>query len=282
MATTFVSRLEPSSLEGYERGKPHDEQPLHIPKIFLDAMEVRESVFVNEQKVPLENELDADDARSCHWVVYASVNKTEEEEEEEEVRDDDGSIIQPRKSSARTTPVGTIRVVPFPHEPHPKAGAEYWGGHLSSTDNQDMASSTAAASSTTAAIIGPDQDRETTLHDGREPYLKLGRLAVSKAYRGNGLSTLLVQTVLAWLRSNPSFFDPSITELRFKKTGASTETDIPKWCGLICIHAQKHVVGVWEKWGFVVDQKMGLWWEEGIPHVGMFKRLEFTPTQRRI
>jgi predicted GNAT family N-acyltransferase len=31
-------------------------------------MEVREQVFVKEQNIPLENEFDADDARSCHWV----------------------------------------------------------------------------------------------------------------------------------------------------------------------------------------------------------------------
>ncbi|KAG5983026.1 hypothetical protein E4U55_000922 [Claviceps digitariae] len=277
MATPFISRLEPSSLEGYQRGMPHDEQPPTVPKIFLDAMEVREDVFVKEQHVPLENELDDDDARSCHWVVYASVNKMEEEE----VRDQGGNIIQPRKSSTRTTPIGTIRVVPFPHQPHPKPGGEYWNGQLSSTGNKETARSPAATSST-ALTIGTDRDRATTFHDGREPYLKLGRLAVAKDYRGNGLSTLLVQTALSWLKSNPSFFDPSITELGLANMGASTDTDIPKWGGLVCVHAQEHVVGAYEKWGFAVDHEMGLWWEEGIPHVGMFKRLEFDPKKPRI
>ncbi|KAG5913610.1 hypothetical protein E4U53_004826 [Claviceps sorghi] len=242
-------------------------------------MEVRENVFVKEQAVPLEHEFDADDARSCHWVVYASVNKTVEAE----VRDDGGNIIQPRKSSTRTTPIGTVRLIPFPHEPHPRPGGRYWNGRLSST-GQETASSPAASSSI-AATHGTGRDRATTFHDGREPYVKLGRLAVVKEYRGNGLSALLVRTVLSWLKANPSFFDPSITELGLKQMGASTETDIPKWGGLVCVHAQEQVVEKWERWGFTVDQEMGTWWEEGIPHVGMFKRLElieFIPKELRI
>lgn len=231
-------------------------------------MEVRETVFVKEQEIPLDNELDDDDARSCHWVVYASVNKTEKVE----VRDDDGNIIQPRKSSTRTTPIGTIRLVPFPHEPHPKVGGRYWNGQLVNGKVTDITS--------TAATIG--MDRSTTFHDGREPYVKLGRLAVVKQYRGNGLAALLVQTVLSWLSSNPSFFDPSITEVGLEQIGASTETDIPKWGGLVCVHAQQEVIKAWEKWGFVVDREMGEWWEEGIPHVGMFKRIDFTPKEVRI
>lgn len=272
MGTPFISLLEPSKLEGFERGEPHDEQPQTIPKVFLDAMEVRENVFVKEQNVPLENEHDADDARSCHWVVYASVNKTKETE----VRDDDGNVIQPRKSSTRTTPIGTIRLIPFPHAPHPKVGGTYWNGRLSN----DKEAARSPDITSTAATIGVD--RPTTFHDGKEPYVKLGRLAVVKEYRGNGLSGLLVQTLLSWLKSNPSFFDPSITELGLEHMGASNETDIPKWGGLVCVHAQEQVVGAWEKWGFIVDREMGTWWEEGIPHVGMFKRVEISPKEVRI
>lgn len=47
-----------------------------------------------------------------------------------------------------------------------------------------------------------------------------------------------------------------------------------RWNGLVCVHAQKQVVPFWEKFGFKVDDEMGEWWEEGIPHVGMFNRLE--------
>jgi hypothetical protein len=68
MGTPFVQFLGPSNLEGYNRKRQPSEQPATIPKTFLDAMEVREQVFVKEQNIPLENEFDADDARSCHWV----------------------------------------------------------------------------------------------------------------------------------------------------------------------------------------------------------------------
>ena len=67
-ATPFIAFQGPTNLDGYERkGKP-SEQPASIPQTFLDAMDVREQVFVIEQGVPLENEFDSDDARACHWV----------------------------------------------------------------------------------------------------------------------------------------------------------------------------------------------------------------------
>lgn len=68
MGTPFIQFLGPSNLDGYNRTKASSEQPDSIPKTFLDAMEVREEVFVREQKVPLQNEFDSDDARAYHWV----------------------------------------------------------------------------------------------------------------------------------------------------------------------------------------------------------------------
>jgi hypothetical protein len=68
MGTPFIAFLEPSNLDGYNRKLPPCEQPESIPKTFLDAMEVREEVFVKEQGVPLDNEFDSDDPRACHWV----------------------------------------------------------------------------------------------------------------------------------------------------------------------------------------------------------------------
>lgn len=67
MATPFLSFLGPSDLSKYDRKQGSAEQP-GVPKVFLDAMEVREEVFVKEQGVPIENEYDSDDPRSCHWV----------------------------------------------------------------------------------------------------------------------------------------------------------------------------------------------------------------------
>ncbi|KAJ6789083.1 hypothetical protein PWT90_00385 [Aphanocladium album] len=270
MGTPFVSLVEPSKLEGYKPGSPREEQPAGIPSAFLDVMEVREDVFVEEQGVAVENEFDLDDPRCCHWVAYASVHTTQEHE----VRDETGAVVQPRKSSTRSTPIGTIRLVPFPHGPHPVSGGRYWNNVLEGDQGKPSQTEDAAA-----AFIA---DRPTTYHDGRESYVKIGRLAVQKDFRGNKIAGLLVNTVLAWLKENPSYFDPSITELGLEQVGARRETEIPSWGGLVCVHAQKQVQKVWERWGFKVDEGMGTWWEEGIPHIGMFQRLPIGEKQMKI
>jgi hypothetical protein len=76
MGTPFISFLGPTNLDGYDRKRRPSQQPADIPKTFLDAMEVREQVFVEEQGVPLDNEFDSDDARACHWVCTASLTRT--------------------------------------------------------------------------------------------------------------------------------------------------------------------------------------------------------------
>jgi predicted GNAT family N-acyltransferase len=272
MGTPFIKFLEPSKLDAYVRGKPHGEQRASIPGTFIDAMEVREEVFVKEQGVPLENEFDADDGRACHWVVYASVNKTEEPE----IRAEDGELIQARRSSTRTTPIGTLRLVPFPHDPHPEKGGRYWDGILEGSEDKPQPNNEALLSK--PFII----DRPTTFHDGKEPYVKLGRLAVVKEFRGHRIAGLLVKTALDWLKKNPSFFNLSIKEMGLDNVGAQTERDLPIWNGLICVHAQEHVERAWAKWGFEIDEGMGKWYEEDIPHVGMFQRLEISPQPIRI
>jgi hypothetical protein len=68
MGTPFIQLLQPSNLDEYDRHRLPSEQLGNVPKTFLDAMEVREQAFVIEQGVPLANEFDSDDARSCHWV----------------------------------------------------------------------------------------------------------------------------------------------------------------------------------------------------------------------
>ncbi|KAL7798181.1 acyl-CoA N-acyltransferase [Trichoderma ceciliae] len=264
MGTPFISLLEPSKLEGFQLGVPRETLPPTIPRTFLDAMEVREEVFVKEQGVPEDNEFDADDPRSCHWVIYVSVNKTEAPE----IRNEGGDVVQPRKSSTRSVPVGTIRIVPFPHEPHPKPGGDYWNGVLKGEEEDDTANNEVPS----ARLFV--QDRPTTFHDGKEPYIKLGRLAVTKDYRGNRFAGLLVRNALDWIKANPSFFDPSIRELGLEQMGASTETEAPQWGGLVCVHAQEQVARAWARWGFEIDKGMGKWFEEGIPHVGMFMRLD--------
>ncbi|RDA83792.1 hypothetical protein CP532_4600 [Ophiocordyceps camponoti-leonardi (nom. inval.)] len=228
----LVALLEPCKLEGFRPGAPRHQQPASIPRLFADATEIRQRVFVEEQKVPVENEFDADDSRSCHWVVYVT-------------------------SKEERVPVGTIRLVPFPHDPHPQVGGRYWNGVLEgSTETPPQAG-----------------DRPTSFHDGKEPYVKLGRLAIAKEYRGMGLAGLLVQAALRWMEANPSYFDSIIPK---PCPNLPTLVEMPRWNGLVCAHAQQQAVGAWTKWGFHVDEAMGSWWEEGIAHLGMFQRLRTT------
>ncbi|KAG9236359.1 acyl-CoA N-acyltransferase [Amylocarpus encephaloides] len=263
-ATPFISIQRPSNLDGYNRNLSYAEQPTNIPKTFLDAMEVREEVFVREQSVPLHNEFDSDDARAVHWVIYASINTMTEAQK----TDDKGNILQRQKSVTTTQPIGTIRLVPFPHPPHPEPGSSYAADALETNPDADP--------SDPPFIV----DRATTFHDGKEPYVKLGRIAVLKEFRRSGISKILVNAAMAWARENPAFFNPSIATMGMDKMGASGTDEIPIWKGLVCVHAQVQVIKVWGKWGFELDEGMGTWFEEGIEHVGMFQRMDISLTAK--
>ncbi|TDZ32815.1 hypothetical protein C8035_v011076 [Colletotrichum spinosum] len=283
----MVDLLEPTRLDAYVRGKAHDEQAPGIPQKFCDAMDVREQVFVIEQGVPLENEFDADDSRACHWITYASVNMNIEDE----VVDAAGNIVKRRKRGPRSIPIGTLRLVPFPHEPHPQDGGEYRDGKLVSENGGKVTQPVAKSVLKEDGVVGAAEhvgeeprvqplkpvtppDRATDLHNGKEPYVKLGRLAVLKGFRGNRIATLLIQTAMKWLKENPRYFNPSIREEGLENLGAKMPGEVPKWGGLVCVHAQKSVVELWKEFGFQVDEGMGTWWEEGIEHRGMFLRLD--------
>lgn len=43
------------------------------------------------------------------------------------------------------------------------------------------------------------------------------------------------------------------------------------------VHAQVQGEKMYERFGFVTDEKMGRWDEEGIEHVGMWKRIDLEP-----
>lgn len=223
----FVELLPPPyhRLDAYDRAKPPGNQEQesadptkHVPQTFIDAMLVREEVFVQEQKVPLENEYDEDDRRSFHWVAYASMPS------------------KPGSGSGSTrVPIGTIRLVPAPNPPHPE-------------NDQGVG----------------DQ--------GKESYVKLGRLAVLKDFRKMGISTLLVRKALDHVAVNPS-------EVRLQLDAAEREEYLQKnsaleFQGLVLVHAQVGVQKVWAKYGFERDDTLGIWDEEGIDHVGMWKRVE--------
>ncbi|KAK1834506.1 acyl-CoA N-acyltransferase [Podospora conica] len=190
------------------------------PQTFLDSMVVRETVFVDEQKVALENEFDDEDPRCWHWVLYAG------------------------DSEEGMKPVGTIRLVPFPQQGEtPRAGGVYFGGQL--VNAEEMGSATTA----------PD-------HQDEEPHLSLGRLAVLPAYRGRGFARLLISAALQYAQEHPTLFNVS-----------QPGRDLT-WNGLVCIHAQVGAMEMWARNGFQVDESLGRWWEEGMEHVGMYRRCE--------
>lgn len=242
----FVDLIKPlgDRLSLYDPTKSSNEQPKNdaadptraVPDAFLDAMIVREEVFVKEQKVPLENELDDDDARSFHWVAYASIPAK---------ANTNGSNGDRRTSNSTKIPIGTIRLVVPPHASR--------GGH--------------------------EPSQPTTTSSGeKEAYIKLGRLSVIKEFRKAGISKLLIETALAYARDNPYEVGPHVdpASMEAMKKGMALS-----FRGLVYVHAQVGVQKVWKRYGFERDEAMGAWDEEGIEHVGMWKRLDVTDSRRK-
>ncbi|CAG8365021.1 unnamed protein product [Penicillium salamii] len=93
--------------------------------------------------------------------------------------------------------------------------------------------------------------------EAHEPCIKLTRVAIMPEYRGLGLGRRLVETALGWAVD-----------------GGRGEMEMVGWRGLVLVHAQVGVEGMYGRLGFVVDEGLGRWDEEGIEHCGMFKRLE--------
>ena len=218
----------------YNRRIPASQQPTSIPRVLCDAMTVREMVFVQEQKaISLPHHLDPDDARSYHWVIYAPASE------------------DPTSEDSKLHPIGTIRLVPYPHTLHPEPEASY------EAPSED---SPVEESELFFRRPPPEYqvDRATSLHDGKEPYLKLGRLCVVKEFRGKKLGDVLIRAALKWAGENPNF------EIE----------GLPEWKGLVCAQAQERAVTTWQRNGFVIDKAMGSWKTVGIKHYGLFHRLD--------
>lgn len=252
-ATEFISFLPPpgAALDAYIHNAPHDQQPSSIPATFKEAMEVREDVYVKEQGCSLENEVDADDARSFHWVVYASVGTTSSPSPPIDSTPTgvlNGNERRASESTASRVPVGTIRLVPPPHALHAHPDSPEPSGGRS------------------------DSKTPSPFREPKEPYIKLGRLATIAPYRGLGLSKLLYNAAVNWASQHPQDIIPPMSpaELEAHKLEGKKEPDI--WEGLVLVHAQANVQGLWEKFGFKLDKEMASWVEEGIEHVGLWKR----------
>ena len=270
--TEFLSMLPPPRAEvaEYDNTRPYNEQTAPIPQIFRDAMSVREEVY-GEQGVPLEAEFDEDDARSWHWVVYASVASTASSPPKD-LRTDapTNRADDARRASASGTrlPVGTIRLIPGPHAPNPylaKSGEKSVDKH---------------------ADASPPPGTDSHHEDPEEPYVKLGRLAVLAPYRKLGLAKLLINTALDYAAKNHEdiYQPPSPTTMEMASLRRDSVPEAIAWNGLVMIHAQANLKTLWERYGFaeelkndngeVAIAKEPQWVEEGILHVGMWRRLK--------
>ena len=190
------------------------QDPNTNPTVFEDGMIIRKRVFIDEQKCSADAEIDSDDTRSWHWVLYDASNGTPK-------------------------PVGVIRLVPPPQTPHSNvvAGSE----------------------------LGPDRDNYDWTH---EPCIKLTRVAIMPEYRGLGLGRRLVETALEWAAVHGVEIDEAV------QIAARGEEVTPgRWQGLVLVHAQVDVERMYASLGFQTDESLGRWDEEGIEHVGMFRRV---------
>ncbi|KAL8727692.1 MAG: hypothetical protein Q9166_005865 [cf. Caloplaca sp. 2 TL-2023] len=186
--------------------------PPNTPALFLSALAVRIPVFITEQKCSLDGEIDADDARSWHWVAFSD-----------------------------SQPVATLRLVPVP--------TTNAGGMLMEKGERRS----------------EPYYRPTKLWDGVELYIKIGRMATLSSHRGQGIARRLLEESMVWAAAHPGELLPDADAVE----GMTLE-----WNGLVLSHAQKSVQGWWEKMGFQLDEGLGVWWEEGIEHVGMWRRLQ--------
>lgn len=270
MSTEFIALLPPpgDTLTPYNRNLPHTTQDASIPSIFTEAMSIREAVFVHEQSFPLAHEFDDHDPRSFHWVVYASVSST--------AYTDAGGR---RSSEGSRVPVGTVRLVPPPHEaPHPgmdssktgPSGAGYRAGGEGGEGEGNAVRGHADEDEDVHA-----KARTQPLHDGSESYIKLTRLAVLAPYRRLGLASLLIDSALGWAGAHAGQIapaaDPTAREAHKMATGEAERDE--RWKGLVLVHAQVGVERMWAGHGFVRDEGMGVWVEDGVEHVGMWRRV---------
>ena len=170
-----------------------------------------------------------------------------------------------RESEGAKVPVGTIRLISPHAKSHPEAGKHYAGDDVG------------------VLLPAGTPNRSTTYHDGREPYIILGRLAVLKEYRGLGLARLLVNTALEWagkhaeeIRGLKRNQNPVERELELRREGGGDVGSHKgeEWRGLCLLHAQTAVEKFYKSLGFETDEGMGKWWEEEIEHVGMWKRID--------
>ena len=239
-----------------------------------------------EQNCSPVYEVDDDDTRSMHWLVFAREDKGKEE-----------------------VPAATVRLIPWNPDEH-------------AHDHDPAEQKEKAAPATQSPLWTTPSYSSSKIWDQQEPYVAIGRLATLAPFRGRSYARLLIDAAIAYAQQHPDqctkpFPAPDYTvrkgglptvvyskgrkvdgvspgvpseeieaaiktqneETRTKKDEEASakkeeEKKEAKWNGLVHAHAQKVLVPWYEKQGFEVDEGMGTWWEERIDHVGIWKRVD--------
>ena len=252
-----------------------DPRPQSNPPVLTDALTVRNTVFIDEQGCSPDSEIDEDDARSWHWVMYLQPHS----ENGNGDTGDRGAKQDGGKQEGDGEAIGVIRLVPPPHAPH---GHEHeqeheHKHHFDISPVHAHGDNVNANPATDSDNNAPDSAAQSVKYDTtHEPYIKLTRVAVVPAFRGRNLGRKLVETAIDWARRNPGEIEDAFVRVVRGREGLPDRDgsgDI-KWNGLVLVHAQVSVEGMYARLGFVIDESMGRWDEEGIEHVGMWRRVD--------
>ncbi|KAI9739128.1 MAG: hypothetical protein M1834_007341 [Cirrosporium novae-zelandiae] len=217
---------------------PNNPTNAPIPKIFIESMAIRHEVFVKQQNVPWELELDLLDPHSYTWVAYASVAQNATEDRQASV--------------GERTPVGTIRLVPPGHDTDPL------DDKVSVVDGNEVFVKLGRL-----AVLNPFRG------------LGLARLLVNTAleYAIQHPEEIVLPYIPPRASESEISGGAAVITSSIEINVKSAKSAIGPWKGLVVIHAQVNAVGIWEKMGFVKDEGMGTWDEAGIEHVGMWRRV---------
>ncbi len=243
-------RTLPTGQVKYSPSSTADRAP---PRLFRDALSIRAAVFVLEQHCSGAEEVDADDGVSWHWVIFAEMpnegHQASRGDGESGSDVDDDSIV------------GEGKKTPGSDRPAEDSGEEEdtISGERPAATIRLVPAQAHADADDEKAVEGPDY-KGSRVWDHSEPYVKLGRLATVAACRGRGYGKMLVDTALGFARKN--------------RGKVVRDRGLGEWKGLVLVHAQKRVEGWYKSLGFELDEGMGWWWEEGIEHVAMWKRVE--------
>lgn len=224
--------------------------------ILNDAFTIRRQVFIDEQNCSPTNEIDADDLRSWHWVVYSRDSRDTSEYNLGEEATGQGT----GHGNEALLAIGVIRLVPPPHAPH------------CLVETSETATETAEGTPKYEQQAHAGHGQEGGYDMLHEPYIKLTRVAVLPEYRGKGIARHLVETAVDWARRWPGEIQAAGDRVRRDVCDASAGEAV--WNGLVLVHAQVSVEGMYRRLGFETDEGMGRWDEEGIDHVGMWLRVD--------